>query len=415
MQTQQIEVKTWENGLTLAVERMPSVGSAAFSILVPGGSNYDPREKRGTATALSELLMRGAGDRDSRQLSSALDDLGVQRHNGAGSSHVSFGGATLSDSIHDALRIFADVIRRPWIPDDHFAAVRSGIEQSLLSVEDEPRQKLMVELWQRTFDAPWGLSSDGSLECLPNLTIDGVQGHYEQCFRPNGTIIGVAGNVDIAQLQATIDELFGDWEPRPEPTFETTPHGPSIDAIEHDSAQTHIGLAYPSVPYRDENYYAAWAAVSVLSGGMSSRLFTEVREKRGLCYAISASLNTLPHEARVVCYAGTENDRAQETLDVTLHEIHRLGQGITDEELNCCKARAKSALIMQQESAMSRSGSIARDWYHLQRIVTLSEVRSKIDALDVSHVLDFVHQHPPRDLTILTIGPKPLEVPSEIS
>ena len=169
------------------------------------------------------------------------------------------------------------------------------------------------------------------------------------------------------------------------------------------------------MPYRDPNYYASWAAVGVLSGGMSSRLFTEVRERRGLCYSVYATLSSLRDEARVLCYAGTTAERAQETLDVTLRELVRLEEGIETEELDRCKARAKSSLIMQQESTSSRSSSVARDWYHLGRVMTLDEIRSKIDALSVETVLRYVREHPARDVTVLTIGPQALEVPLGVS
>src|SRR6185369_13604290 len=223
-------------------------------------------------------------------------------------------------------------------------------------------------------------------------------------------ILGIAGKVDV---QATIDlvsEVFGNWDDKPAPTFQTSPRGPARDHIPHESTQTQIGLAYNSVPYRDAQYYAAWAVVGVLSGGMSSRLFTEVREKRGLCYSVFASLNSLRDQGRVLCYAGTTVERAQETLDVTLRELTRLPEGIAEDELDRCKARAKSSLIMQQESSSARASSIARDWYHLGRVTTLAEVREKIEALTVPALLDHVRQYPAENFTVLTLGPQPLEV-----
>jgi predicted Zn-dependent peptidase len=168
-------------------------------------------------------------------------------------------------------------------------------------------------------------------------------------------------------------------------------------------------VAYPAVAYADPEYYAAWAAVNVLSGGMSSRLFTEVREKRGLCYSVYATLNTLKDRGQVLCYAGTTSERAQETLDVLRAELVRLGAGIGDDELDRCKARAKSSLIMAQESSGSRAASLARNWYHLGRVVTLDEVRAKIEELTPATVLDYVHAHPAKDFSILTIGPEPLQ------
>jgi predicted Zn-dependent peptidase len=108
----------------------------------------------------------------------------------------------------------------------------------------------------------------------------------------------------------------------------------------------------------------------------------------------------------VLCYAGTTNERAAETLEVLLGELQRLKDGIADDELRRCQARAKSALIMSQESTSARAGSIARDWYHLGRVVTLEEVRRKIDALTPQRVLDYVHHHPAADFTLMTMGPK---------
>ena len=142
---------------------------------------------------------------------------------------------------------------------------------------------------------------------------------------------------------------------------------------------------------------------------MSSRLFTEVREKRGLCYAISASMNTLREDARVFCYAGTTNERAQETLDVTLAELRRLQEGITQSELDRCRARAKSGLIMQQESTIARAGSIARDWFHLGRVQTLTEVSDQVDALTMDSVMNHVRECPPKDFTVVTLGPEKLD------
>lgn len=415
MQQQNIRTHLFESGLTLVVEAMGHVQSAAYSLMVPAGSIYDPAEQTGAASVLSNLITRGAGERDAQQLSAALDNLGVQRHESPGLAHMNFAGATLASNLPAALTILGDVVLCPHLPAEQFDAARAGVAQSLRALEDEPRQKILLELRRRCYDAPWGLPTEGSLDGLQNLSAETVRAHYERCFRPDAAILGVAGNVDFDEIRDVVGVVFENWSPKPEPEIDTGPHGPSRDHIQHDSTQTHIGIAYEAVPYRLPEYYAGWAAVSVLSGGMSSRLFTQVREKQGLCYAISASLNSLRDEARVLCYAGTTTDRAQETLDRTLGELVGLGDGIAENELARCKARAKSALVMQQESTTARAGSIARDWYHLGRIKTLDEVRDSIEALTVETVLGYVHNHPARDFTILTIGPQPLEVSGAVS
>lgn len=414
MRRQIIETYTLPNGLTLVVEPMPAVQSAAFALMVPSGSIYDPPGKNGNAAVLCDLLVRGAGERDSKALASALDNLGVQRNESVGTAHLTLSGATLADNLEAALRIYADIVRRPHLPHDQFSAAKAGVEQTLLALEDEPRQKIIQELRRRCYDAPWGWPNDGDLDQLDNITPQSVREQFERCFRPDETVLGIAGNIDPRRLRDLVEELFGDWPRKEAPELHTGPHLPAIDHIEHDSTQVHIGVAYRAVPYRHEDYYAAWAAVSILSGGMSSRLFTEVREKRGLCYSVYASLNSLKDDARVLCYAGTTAERAQETLDVVLAELVRLGEGIGEDELDRCKARAKSSLIMQQESTMARSSSIARDWYHLGRVNTLDEVHGRIEALTTQSVLDYVHAYPARDFTVLTIGPQALEVPERV-
>jgi predicted Zn-dependent peptidase len=174
-------------------------------------------------------------------------------------------------------------------------------------------------------------------------------------------------------------------------------------------------LAYTSIPYPHPDYFQARGAVGVLSDGMSSRLFTEVREKRGLCYTVYASCHSLKDRGSVVCYAGTTTERAQETLDVMYGELVRLEQGIEPDELNRLKARIKSSLIMQQESSVSRSGSIAADWYYLNRVRTLDELGAIIDGLTCESINRYLAAHPPRDFCAVTLGAKPLEMPRAIS
>lgn len=414
MNAQEIHTRRFPNGLTVIVEPMQDVQSAAFCFLIPAGSIYDPETGGGCASLLADWITRGAGSLDSEGVITALDNLGLQRSEGVGNSHLSFTGATVAQSLPAALRIYADIILRPHFPEEEFPAVQAGVEQTLLAIEDEPRQKILIELRRRCYPSPWGAPAEGSLEGIHALTPEVVRSHYSRCVRPGDAILGVAGNVEPAQIFALIDELFGNWKEIPGLVVTAGPRGPQRDHLHQEATQTQIGIAYDSVPYNHPDYYAAWAAVGVLSGGMSARLFTEVREKRGLCYSVFASLNGFRDQGRVLCYAGTTVERAQETLEVTLGELIRLGDGIAEEELARCKARAKSSLIMQQESSSARASSIARDWYHLGRVTSLEEVRNRIENLTVPQLLDHIRAYPARDFTILTLGPSPLEVPRGI-
>lgn len=400
---------TLSNGLTVLVETMPAVQSAAFSLLIPAGSAYDPVGQNGIANALADWITRGAGSMSSRELLSAFDRLGIQAHEASSLHHLVISGSCLAGNLPAALRLYGDVIKQPQFNDEEFEAVIAGVEQSLLAIEDEPRQKVMYELVRRCFRSPWGQPSEGTLEDLENITPQSIRDHYQRCVRPRGAILGIAGNVTLEDVLPVLEETFRDWTGQNEIVLTTGDRGPLREHMTHESTQTHIGVAYPAVPYGADNYYQAWAAVNVLSGGMSSRLFTEVREKRGLCYSVYASLSSTKHDGQVLCYAGTTAERAQETLDVLLGELNRLGEGIEEAELDRCKARAKSSLIMAQESTGGRAGSLARNWFHLNRVVTLDEVRAKIEALTVASVLEYVNSHPAKDFTLLTIGPNPLQ------
>jgi predicted Zn-dependent peptidase len=379
--TPRIFSHTYPNGLVLVAEPTAELQSAAFTFLAPAGCVYDPVDRGGLSSFTCEMSLRGAGERDSRQFILDLDNLGVERAEGVSSAHASYSGATVAENLPEALAIYADLLRRPHLPEEQLEAGRLAMIQELRAVEDEPGQKVMIELRRRHYPDPWGRPAQGDEAAIDATTIDDVRNHFPRCYRPNGTILGVAGRVDWERLQESVGEMLGDWPPVADDSIAETPCRCRYQHLPHDSQQTHIGVAYSSVPYRDPDYFQAWGSVGVLSGGMSARLFTEVRERRGLCYSVYASQHTLLHRGAVFCYCGTGADKAQETLDVILGELRRLAKGITDAELGRLKARIKSALIMQQESSSARSSSLARDWYHLGRARTLDEVGQIIDLL----------------------------------
>ena len=403
-----IHSDTLPNGLTVIVEEMPDVRSASFALLVPAGSLYEPAGTNGTAAALADWITRGAGKRPNRELSSALDRLGVQRDEQVGWNFLTLSGATLAENLAPTFEIYRDILLEPSFEEDLFDPVLSGVQQSLLAQEDDLQRKAIVELRKRCYDLPWGRPTDGSLEELETITAHGVRKHFQRCVVPQGAILGVAGNVNAHAVIEQIRQLLSDWKGAAPPIPKATAAPGGSLHIPHESTQTHLAMAYKAVSASDPDYYAAWAATSILGGGSSSRLFTEVRENRGLVYTVYASLNTLKTEGRVIVYAGTTAERAQATWDVTLKELHKLSQSISGEELERCKVRAKSSLIMQQESTGSRAAGLARDWFHLGRVVTLDEVRHQVEVLTVQQVIDYARSHGPEQLTSVTIGSEPL-------
>jgi predicted Zn-dependent peptidase len=203
--------------------------------------------------------------------------------------------------------------------------------------------------------------------------------------------------------------LFGDWSPREEPAIKLSEAPRGAHHLMKETQQTQIGLAYESIPVAHPDYYTAMGAVNVLSGGMSSRLFTEVREKRGLCYSVWASYQGMKDRGTVLCYAGTTNERAQETLDMMLKELRRIEEGVQDDEVKRIQAGLKSALIMQEESTSARAGAIASDWYYYGRVRSLDEIQEEINKLSAQRIVDYCRRNPLQNGTLVTMGPQPLK------
>jgi predicted Zn-dependent peptidase len=405
----------FDNGLVLVAEPMAGLESAAFSFLLPSGSCQDPDDRRGLASITCDLITRGAGDRDSRTLTRDLENLGVERGESVSSGFAMYRGATIAENLPAALEINADILRRPMLPEADLDASRMVVLQEIRSTEDSPAHKCREELSRSFFPDPWGLPSHGNEQGVAAASYADVQNYFSQHYQPRGAVLGVAGKFDWPALRDQVEQLFADWQPTETNTLETGSLKSGVSHLDHKSNQTQIAIAYPSVAYNDPDYFQAAGAVGVLSSGSSARLFTEVREKRGLCYSVYASQVSLRKLGGVLCMAGTSADRAQETLDVILAELERLPGTIQQDELARLKARTKSGLVMAEESSSGRSSSLTRDWHHMGRTRTLEEVGREVDALSCESIHTFLESHRPEQYNIVTLGPQPLEVPVGIS
>jgi predicted Zn-dependent peptidase len=400
-----------DNGLVLLAEPMEHVRSAAINFLVPAGTAFEQPGRFAAAAVLSELLTRGAGEHDSRALTLALDNLGVDLSTSTRTVVQQVWGSMLARNLPAALELYADILLRPHLPEDELDPVKSLALQDLQGLEDSPQHKVMVELRKNYYPPPFNRYRWGTAEDIKALTIGAVRAHFRRFFRPNETILAVAGNFKWEALRADVERLFGGWEPGEPAVVTPSPHTPTSAHIQKDTQQTQVALAFPSVTVADPDYYAVRAADGVLSGGMSSRLFTEVREKRGLCYSVYTTHETLRDRGTMLAYVGSAVEQAQEALDVLVAELRRLREGVTDDEIARVKAKLKSSLIMQQESTGARAGSIASDWYFLGRVRSFDEIQAAVDALTPASILGYLDRHPVKDLTLATLGPKPLVMP----
>jgi len=391
------------------MQRMPWLESAAMSVLVPAGSQRDPSELPGLASFAAEMVQRGCGNLNSRQFVDQLDRLGAARSASVTNSHTRFSAAIPSSRLEETLTIYRDLLRSPHLPEAQLEDSRMVAMQELLAMEDDLAQKLLRELRLRLYPDPYGRSTTGSPESVQAITHKNVASHVTDYYVPENAIISIAGKIDFDSVTSIVERLFEDWKGTLQSDITETPPLEGDHHIQHESSQTQIGIVFPSVPYSHSDYFLARSAIGILSDGMSSRLFTEVREKRGLCYTVYAMCHTIKEQGCVLAYAGTTTERAQETLDVMLAEIKRLGDGVFEDELNRLKARMKTGLIMQQESSSSRSISMASDWHLLGYVRTLEELSDLVDKVNTEAINQYLANNPPQHFKVVTLGQQALD------
>ena len=416
MHQQQIFGHTFPNGLVLLGQSMPWLQSSAFSINLPAGCRYDPSAKVGLSNFTCEMVQRGCGELDSRQFIEALEASGIDYSSSSSVYHMHFGGAMRSEHLQDGLSIYADVLRRPHLPEDQLEDGRMVCFHEVRAIEDDLAQKALIELRNRHYGQPDGRDCHGTMESVEAIGLADIREFFESRFKPKGTVISVAGKLDWEKLKDHVGELFADWESSGADEVAVTPPQRGSHHISFDSQQTQICLAFPAVPYSHEDYFQSRGAVGVLSDGVSSRLFSEIREKRGLCYSVFASSHSTKDRGSVVCYSGTSADRAQETLDVLVEQLVDLRHGIREDELKRLKVQIRSGLVMQQESCRARASAIAGDWFHLGRIRLLDELNELVNQLTVDSINAYLESNPPGNFDLVTLGPEPLDLPNhEIS
>ena len=398
------------NGMVILGEPMEAVESVAFDFMLPAGAALLPDGCCGAGNVISDWIFRGAGDKDNRTLNDALDGLGLHRGTSVGSNHLTVGSVLESENLSYALDLYADIILKPSLEADQFELARQLAVDSVIGLDDDPRQKVMLKLKEQFYPDPLGRSAVGHIDEIKALTAEKSAQILKNNFNLSQTIFGIAGKYDFDAVIKQAESLFQTDQQKPLESITATKAGDKYTHIHNDGAQVHIGLMTTTVKPADPDYYNARVAVSILSGGMSARLFTEVREKRGLCYAIGARYHSLKEAAGIACYAGTTPDKAQETLDVIITEFNRLTDGISEEELARAKVGLKSSLILSSESSSSRASSVGSDYYILSRVRTLEEIKKEIEATTVDSVLQFLQKNKFEDFTAVTIGPKEITV-----
>ena len=284
----------------------------------------------------------------------AFDNLGVQRFESARIQHSAYGMTMLAEKLPTAFSFFRDnVVLRPQLTQEQLENSQSTILQEIEAIEDHPAQKLFIDLRRRAAAAarPADAGDGGKHRGADGRTRRG--GFTNDATGRKAPSSASAGAVEFAAVRDLVARHLGDLDicsPIEAPD-RAVPGGHGH--IKGDKVQTHLGISFPSGPLRPR-LFNAHGAIGVLGGGMSSRLFSEVREKRGLCYSVSASYHPL-RLGFVLCYAGTTNERAAETATVMMAELRRLADGVAEDEVQRVRAGLKASLVISEESTTSRA------------------------------------------------------------
>jgi predicted Zn-dependent peptidase len=251
----------------------------------------------------------------------------------------------------------------------------------------------------------------GEAAHIQKMTLKQIRAFKEKTFVPNGSILSFAGQFDFEDLKAQVGDLLNDWQGKHDDIILSGQPTRGYEHVVAQSQQMHIGMGYDAVDERDEDAAMLQrASIAVLSGGMSGRLFTEVREKRGLCYAVYGTYASNKHMGVVLGYAGTTPERAQETLDVMRGEFIRLSDGIEQNEFDRAMVGMKTRLVMQGESTHARASAIAMDQHTFGQPRTLDQLIAKVDSVTLDKLNAYVKANRPGEMTIITIGPQALKV-----
>lgn len=397
--------------MTVLVQPMPWLRTAAFSLALRAGVDVEPDLQSGLSGLTCEMVQRGAGKHSSRDLVSIQDNLGMDRSSGVSTSTSNFGASMPAESLKEALALYAEIVLNPHLPENQLEDAKMMSLQEIRANQDEPTHRVMQRLRQLHYGNVLGRSTHGTEDGISGIKQEDVRCFFETNYHAGGSILAVAGNIEADQVFGWAEKSFGQWQTKPLPEMASASGKSGYEHIKSGSSQTHIGFAFETIPYGHPDYFRMRAGIGILSDGMSSRLFDRVREQQGLCYTVTASCHSLKQHAGVFGYAGTTPERAQQTLDVTLNEINGMTEDLSESELERWKIRIQSLLIMEQESSASRASSLASDFYQVGRPITTEELESAIESLTTEQVRSYWQDHPPSDYRIVTLGPAPLNTP----
>ncbi len=398
-------------GIEYGVATLPRRQVVSFQIRVLAGASSEPEELLGLARLVEETLDKGTERRSGQELSDAFDAIGAGRQSGAGRETMTFTCVVLPEHFERAVELHAEMLRTPTFPED---AVRINIDlagQELSALEDDPQALADKLMSLKVFGPVLGRHPLGERETLKRIDREKLEEFWRTYFQCGRMVVSVAGPVEAERVADVFSRHFEGFGGSTKSGREAhaLAFSPARSHHHKDLEQEHIAIGWPGVEATHRDFPVQQAALGILSGGMSGRLFTEVREKRGLVYWVSAWQETPRGAGMMFLGASTTPERCKLTFTTLLHEVDRLSEDLAQDELE----RAVTGIVASQETrgdtTRSRCAELASDLFFFGRPVPPEEKTAKLQAVTIDDIRRYLSEHPRDRLCVLTLGPKPLE------
>ena len=369
---------------------MPGLKSASIGIWVNAGGRHERVEQNGIAHFLEHMAFKGTKKRSSVQIAEAIEDVGGYINAYTSREMTAYYCRVLGDDVALALDVVSDIVLNPVFARDEIEVERGVILSEIGQALDTPDDIIFDWLQDVSYPGqPLGRSILGPEERVSNFQREDLSTFVDENYSADQMVLAAAGAVDHDAIVLQCEEIFGTLKPRVQAPFLVGQFKGGEYRQVKDLEQAHFALAFESPNYKDPNIYTAQIFATAFGGGMSSRLFQEVREKRGLCYSIFASAGAYSDTGTLTFYAGTSGDKVSDLANITVDELKRASHDMTEVEVARARAQMKAGLLMGLESPSSRAERLARMVTIWDRIPSLDEVVSQIDRVTVSDVRDY--------------------------
>lgn len=380
---------TLSNGLRVVVEYLPTFRSVSFGIWVKTGSRNETPENNGISHFVEHMLFKGTNGRTAKDIADLFDGIGGNVNAFTSKEYTCYFAKVLDEHLPIAVDALADMFFESKLDAEELAKEKNVILEEISMYEDTPDDKVHDESSRAAYgDHPLAYSILGLEERLTAMNSDSLRSYMDDTYTLENTVISVAGNVEEGKLLELLEKYFGRFQNKGQSSLIEVPkfHGDYV-FFKKKTEQNHICLSFPGCSNSDPQLYAMILLNNALGGGMSSRLFQEIREKRGLAYSVYSYHTSYADSGLFTLYAGTAPKQTKEVLDLTLEQMEELAvKGLSDEELHRGKEQLKGSLILSLESTSSRMNRLGKNELMIGRHFTLDEMLQRIDNVTMKDV-----------------------------